>query len=133
MESTPNHSTEIENGSSNRRYTNTTFKYFVSMSKGQVALLSQSDSFFSMLTPRETLDLATFLQLDIHTSDRERIIDQTLDQLGLKHVESRKIGDAGIGNSDSGSSGGGRGDGGSLSGGERRRLSVGKSNLSRLL
>ncbi len=95
-------------------------KSFLSINKGQVALLSQSDLFFSMLTPRETLALATFLQLDIDKEQREVLIDQTLDKLGLRHVESRRIGSPIIGES-----GGNIGtSAGSLSGGERRRLSV---------
>ena len=72
-----------------------------------------------MLTPRETLHLATFLQLvGIDKVEREMLIDRTLDQLGLRHVESRRIGNPIIGPSGNIRSG-------SLSGGERRRLSVG--------
>ncbi len=95
-------------------------KSFLSINDGQVALLSQSDTFFSMLTPRETLNIATFLQLGgIDESEREVLIDNTLDKLGLRHIESRRIGDPVIGHSGNIASG-------SLSGGERRRLSVGK-------
>ena len=91
----------------------------LSMQDGHVALLSQSDTFFSMLTPRETLHLATYLQLNLDTFERENLIDDTLDKLGLRHVESRQIGSPIIGDSGSVTAG-------SLSGGERRRLSVGK-------
>ena len=80
--------------------------------------MSQSDTFFSMLTPRETLHLATFLQLGLDKGDRKRLVDQTLDKLGLRHVQSRRIGSPSIGESGNIKSG-------SLSGGERRRLSVG--------
>ena len=90
----------------------------LSMRDGQIALLTQTDTFFSMLTPRETLYLATFLQLNLNQAERDVLIDDTLDKLGLRHVESRQIGSPIIG--DSGSI-----IGGSLSGGERRRLSVG--------
>ncbi len=94
-------------------------KSSLSMQDGQVALLAQTDTFFSMLTPRETLQLATYLQLNLNKSEREVLIDDTLDKLGLRHVESRQIGSPIIGES-------GNIHGGSLSGGERRRLSVGK-------
>jgi ABC-type multidrug transport system ATPase subunit len=66
-----------------------------------------------MLTPREILNLAAFLQLDLDQSDQDKIVGNILDSLGLKSVESRRIGDQ------AGSSSG------HLSGGERRRLSAG--------
>lgn len=94
-------------------------KSALSMQDGQVALLSQTDTFFSMLTPRETLHLATYLQLNLNHLERESLIDDTLDKLGLRHVESSQIGSPIIGDSGSVT-------GGSLSGGERRRLSVGE-------
>ena len=93
-------------------------KSFVSMNEGQIALLSQHDSFFSMLTPRETLHIATFLQLDVDRLEREILISNTLDKLGLRHVQTRRIGDPTYSHSGNVASG-------SLSGGERRRLSVG--------
>ena len=84
-------------------------------SDGQVAFLQQSDHFFSMLTTRETLELASFLEVP-HVSRKVRSmkVDSTLDALGLRHVAHRAIGDSSAG------SGGPR-----LSGGEKRRLSVG--------
>ena len=94
-------------------------KSFLSMKDGQIAFLLQNDSFFSMLTPRETLNLATYLQLGINKSQRDILVDRTLDKLGLRHVESRRIGNPTLGSSGNISSG-------SLSGGERRRLSVGR-------
>lgn len=103
-------------------YLHTTYP---SISKGEVALLQQQDSFFSMLTPRETIQLAAFLQLKIDeeattiettTTRREEAVDRILDSLGLRDAESRRIGQP----DDL------RGFFGCLSGGERRRLSVGK-------
>ena len=90
-------------------------------SSGEVALLQQHDTFFIMLTPRETINLAAFLQLDIDRYEREDLVDNILDSLGLRSVESRKIGDQITGQAGNSGSGGG-----CLSGGERRRLSVGK-------
>ena len=82
-------------------------------SKGEVAQLQQHDAFFSMLTPRETVDLAAYLQLgrEWKRTERTALVDSILDSLGLRKVEHRQIGAT---------------DGaGGLSGGERRRLSVG--------
>mmetsp|Transcript_30578 Transcript_30578/g.35649 ORF Transcript_30578/g.35649 Transcript_30578/m.35649 type:complete len:715 (-) Transcript_30578:157-2301(-) len=94
-------------------------KSFVSIRNGEIALLSQNDNFFSMLTPRETLSLATFLQLETQFDERNEMISRILDSLGLRHVESRRIGSPIVG--ESGNVGISYG---SLSGGERRRLSV---------
>ena len=78
-----------------------------------------------MLTTRETVDLAAFLQLgNIGKSERDEILDSIIDSLGLRHVESRRIGGDLYGQSSNGS--GSAGGLGCLSGGERRRLSVGK-------
>jgi len=72
-----------------------------------------------MLTARETIKLAAFLQLDIDEFATLTLVDNILDSLGLRNVESRRIGDQM--NSQRGSIGS---SGGCLSGGERRRLSV---------
>ena len=90
-------------------------KAYLSTSDGEVAFLHQNDAFFSMLTPRETLDLAAYLQLSgCDRTERRRIVDQTLDSLGLAGVADRSVGDRTMGG----------GNGGGLSGGERRRLSL---------
>ena len=90
-------------------------KAYLSTRNGEVAFLHQSDAFFSMLTPRETLDLAAYLQLSgCDAAERRRVVDNMLDSLGLQNVADRSIGDRTMGG----------GDGGGLSGGERRRLSL---------
>ena len=90
-------------------------KAYLSTRNGEVAFLHQSDAFFSMLTPRETLDLAAYLQLSgCDAAERRRVVDNMLDSLGLSAVSDRSIGDRTMGG----------GDGGGLSGGERRRLSL---------
>lgn len=73
-----------------------------------------------MLTPRETVNLAAFLQLNLGKIEQDMLVDQILDSLGLRHVESMTIGDQMSSHSGTilGSSGG------CLSGGERRRLTV---------
>eukprot|EP00814_Leptocylindrus_danicus_P009669 CAMPEP_0116011248 /NCGR_PEP_ID=MMETSP0321-20121206/4461_1 /TAXON_ID=163516 /ORGANISM="Leptocylindrus danicus var. danicus, Strain B650" /LENGTH=748 /DNA_ID=CAMNT_0003480457 /DNA_START=81 /DNA_END=2327 /DNA_ORIENTATION=- len=93
-----------------------TRKLHLSTSEGEVALLQQEDVFFSMLTPYETLDLAAKLQLPHHVQDEEResMVNQLIDSLGLSKVKHRRVGDRKVG---------GEGAGG-LSGGEMRRLSV---------
>jgi ABC-type multidrug transport system ATPase subunit/ABC-type multidrug transport system permease subunit len=83
----------------------------MSLSARDVALLRQHDTFFSMLTARETMNLATFFQLDLNKAEQEKLVDNTLDKLGLRHVEHMRIGDEGLHH-------------GCLSGGERRRLSI---------
>ena len=86
---------------------------FVLCSKGEIAFLQQHDDFFSMLTPKETIELASYLQLAKDSkSNRQALSQEIIDALGLSHVQKRRIG--------------GRGSGG-LSGGEIRRLSVGAS------
>ena len=90
-------------------------KAYLSTRNGEVAFLHQSDAFFSMLTPKETLDLAAYLQLSgCDAAERRRVVDSMLDSLGLASVADRSIGDRTMGG----------GDGGGLSGGERRRLSL---------
>lgn len=80
----------------------------------QVAWLQQQDEFFELLTVRETLDLAAFLELPhVAVQDRHALVQSLLESLGLKHVANRKIGSWFSFH-----------DEGRLSGGERRRLSV---------
>ena len=86
---------------------------------GQVAYLQQHDSFFHMLTVRETLELAAYLEFPMKSKwERDELIDRNLDALGLAKVAHRPIGDRTLQ--------GGAG----LSGGERRRLSVGLELIS---
>lgn len=91
--------------------------YFSFRQDGQpAALLQQNDLFFSKLTPKETLSLATFLQLtSLGIDDRKTRVQNIMTELGLSRVEHRLIGE-------SASSSWSRDNG--LSGGERRRLSV---------
>ena len=91
---------------------------YLSRQDGQpAALLQQNDLFFSKLTPKETLSLATFLQLtSLGIEDRKERVRNIMTELGLSRVEHRLTGE-------SASSSWSRDNG--LSGGERRRLSVG--------
>ena len=95
---------------------------YLSAAAGEVAMLHQQDSFFSMMTPRETLDLAAYLQLDgdgvRSIKNRGDVVNRTLDSLGLAHVSDRPVGDRSLGVAH------GQGTSGGLSGGERRRLSL---------
>lgn len=78
----------------------------------RVAMLAQSESFFGMLTVRETLALAAALQpasAESAGGDAHRV-DALLQTLGLADVADSRVGDATH-----------RG----ISGGERRRLAVG--------
>jgi len=86
---------------------------------GDIAMLMQDDSFFTMLTPREIMELAAFLQLPQSKVDTEAInlkdeVSRILYSLGLSHVENRTVGSRSLGEDNSHG----------LSGGERRRLSV---------
>ena len=99
----------------------------VTQRDGQVAFLPQQDSFFHLLTVRETMELAAYLEFPNKTkSERTNLIDRTLDALGLSSVAHRPVGDRSTSSSSSMSSSGA----GGLSGGERRRLSVGLELLS---
>jgi ABC-type multidrug transport system ATPase subunit len=81
--------------------------------------LQQHDSFFSMLTTREAVDMAAFLQFpQLRKSKRDELVESSLDALGLKTVQHRPIGDRTTGS-------------GGLSGGEKRRLSVALELLSK--
>jgi ABC-type multidrug transport system ATPase subunit len=78
---------------------------------GRVAWLQQKDNFFSMLTVKETLELAAFLELPQFTeSQRVTRLKATMDSLGLTKLGNRMIGDSAMHKG--------------LSGGERRRLSL---------
>jgi ABC-type multidrug transport system ATPase subunit len=92
---------------------------YLSHSDGEVAMLQQDDSFFSMLTARETIELAAFLQLPGHQRKKERkhTVNTILESLGLKAHQHRRIGERVTGGTSTSKGG--------LSGGERRRLSVG--------
>jgi len=132
----------LENSPSNSRY-------HLSQQEGDIAMLSQHDNFFDMLTPREALEFAAYLesqkQKSKHTNtgddtsnkkngDHREIAERKLAVLGLMGVADRRIGDRTKINGGGGSSplwlhkmmrglSKVRG-GGGLSGGERRRLSV---------
>eukprot|EP00978_Attheya_sp_CCMP212_P026572 scaffold87617_cov61-Attheya_sp.AAC.8 len=93
-------------------------KSSLSISEGEVAMLQQHDAFFAMLSPRETLDMAASLQLNLGKEEISEKVSRVVDSLGLAKVQHRPIGNRqsdGQGH-DSGGAG--------LSGGERRRLSV---------
>lgn len=78
---------------------------------GKVAWLQQKDSFFSMLTVRETLELAALLELPRFTArQRRRRVQSNMDALGLAELQHRQIGESSRNNG--------------LSGGEQRRLSL---------
>jgi ABC-type multidrug transport system ATPase subunit len=85
----------------------------LSITDGTVGLLQQKDVFFSMLTVRETLELAAVLELP-HSAEAERTqrVGSILDSLGLTQLQHRLVGD---------STGPFRNE---LSGGEKRRLSL---------
>lgn len=116
-------------------------RYQLSQQEGDVAMLSQHDNFFAMLTPRETLEFAAYLESQkqratvgdsdsnkIYKYNYKEVAEQKLASLGLLGVADRKIGDR------TRIHGGGGGhsnpllkklmtSGGGLSGGEMRRLS----------
>eukprot|EP00536_Pseudo-nitzschia_multiseries_P010652 jgi/Psemu1/326112/estExt_fgenesh1_pg.C_3330013 len=78
---------------------------------GRVAWMQQKDNFFDMLTVKETLQLAAFLELPQYTErQRRERVKSIMESLGLVKLENRKIGDS------ANHSG--------LSGGEKRRLSL---------
>jgi ABC-type multidrug transport system ATPase subunit len=71
-----------------------------------------------MLTTREAIDMAAFLEFPhLPKSKRNKLVDSSLDALGLASVQNRPIGDRSLGR-------------GGLSGGEKRRLSVALELLS---
>ena len=118
-------------------------QYHLSQQDGDIALLQQHDNFFDMLTPREALEFAAYLEVaqkqNKPQNDHKVIAKRKLASLGLTGVADRRIGDRTT------MDGGGRSSfgwrkigwgttkkassskvrrGGGLSGGERRRLSV---------
>jgi len=123
-------------------------RYHLSQQDGDIAMLSQHDTFFNMLTPRETLEFAAYLEYQKHTDDdnnrnsrhnHKEEARRKLASLGLLGVADRQIGERNIGegssshgfnlrklvNRLSGNKGKmSRNRSGGLSGGERRRLSV---------
>ena len=83
-----------------------------------VAYIHQDDSFFSMLTVKETLELAAALQLPNENEyDRKVAIKECLHSMSLINIENSRVGDA-LGK---------RG----ISGGERKRLAVACELLSK--
>jgi len=112
----------------------------LSQQDGDIAMLSQHDNFFQMLTPRESLELAAYFEVlkqrrmnptakDYH----KELAEKKLSLLGLSSVANNRIGDR----TRIGGNNGGRGwlpkankifskarQSGGLSGGEKRRLSV---------
>jgi len=116
-------------------------RYHLSQKEGDIAMLSQHDDFFGMLTPRESLEFAAYLESQKQSTRKDgskqlngpkAIAERLLTSLGLLGVADRRIGDR------TKWDGGGRGTsrpwmrkllkirggGGGLSGGERRRLSL---------
>lgn len=77
-----------------------------------VSYVLQEDALFATSTTREALEFSAALRLPRHTTleERERIVEQLLRSLGLKHVENTMCGSAMV-----------RG----LSGGEKKRVSIG--------
>ncbi|KAL7534006.1 hypothetical protein ACHAXR_008946 [Thalassiosira sp. AJA248-18] len=106
-------------------------RYHLSQQEGEIALLSQHDNFFDMLTPRESLEFAAYLEHQKHVDlNHKEVAERKLASLGLLGVADRRIGDRTKIDGGGGSWGKmmrGRSKvrrGGGLSGGERRRLSV---------
>ncbi len=128
--------------SANSTNTSSHVRYHLSQKEGDIAMLSQHDDFFDMLTPRESLEFAAYLESQKQltrkesgekVNDPKAIAERQLTALGLLGVADRRIGDR------TKMDGGGRGTsrpwmrkllkmrgggGGGLSGGERRRLSL---------
>ena len=127
----------------NSTNTSSHVRYHLSQKEGDIAMLSQHDDFFDMLTPRESLEFAAYLESQKQLTRKKRsekvkdpkaIAERQLTALGLLGVADRRIGDR------TKMDGGGRGTsrpwmrkllkmrggggGGGLSGGERRRLSL---------
>lgn len=83
----------------------------LSTSAHKVAYVRQDDLFFSQLTVRETLSLASELQLSssLTYEERRQYVDKILYRLGLVNCAESRVGDAKV-----------RG----ISGGEKKRLSI---------
>jgi ABC-type multidrug transport system ATPase subunit len=76
--------------------------------------IQQQDLLFAQLTSQETLETSLDLKKALSSSERELIVSNTLNKLGLKKVALTKVGDAKT-----------RG----LSGGEKKRLDIGNELL----
>jgi ABC-type multidrug transport system ATPase subunit len=122
--------------------TNQTYtRQHLSQQDGDIAMLSQHDNFFQMLTPRESLELAAYFEVlkqqksnnPSAQDNHKEFAEKKLSLLGLSSVSDNQIGDR----TRMGGNSGGRGwlpkankmfskvrRSGGLSGGERRRLSV---------
>ena len=98
-------------------------RYQLSQLDGDIAMLSQYDNFFDMLTPRETLEFAYYLesskkkkkkktkvqqQQQQHDNNHKNIVERKLSSLGLLGVADRRIGDPTKMDSGSSSSNNGR-------------------------
>ena len=95
-------------------------RYQLSQQDGDIAMLSQYDNFFDMLTPRETLEFAYYLesskkkktkvqqQQQQHDNNHKNIVERKLSSLGLLGVADRRIGDPTKMDSGSSSSNNGR-------------------------
>ena len=87
-------------------------RYHLSQQEGDIAMLSQHDNFFDMLTPRESMEFAAYLELQKrrvkssnnnaeNNNDRsssiprnhKELAQQILTSLGLLSVADRRIGD----------------------------------------
>ncbi|CAJ1958572.1 unnamed protein product [Cylindrotheca closterium] len=89
------------------------------INSGSVAWLQQHDSFFSMLTVKETLDMAAFLELPhLIESQRNARVQSIMESLGLTKLQDRPIGDPTTRHK------------GGLSGGEQRRVSLARELIS---
>jgi ABC-type multidrug transport system ATPase subunit len=90
------------------------------LDEDEVAFVHQDDSFFAMLTVRETLELSLRLQRNSNNLDRsqggnqdESLINDVISLMGLSKVAENNVGSLGSGDHSHG-----------ISGGERKRLSV---------
>mmetsp|Transcript_11253 Transcript_11253/g.16592 ORF Transcript_11253/g.16592 Transcript_11253/m.16592 type:complete len:668 (+) Transcript_11253:160-2163(+) len=104
----------LEDGTEQNSKKENIVKRYLSTTNGEVALLSQHDTFFTMLTPYETLQLAAYLQLGGGGGDnivggggdndqnvkhsknfkqRNAVVQKVMESLGLWNVRHRTIGD----------------------------------------
>mmetsp|Transcript_13566 Transcript_13566/g.25847 ORF Transcript_13566/g.25847 Transcript_13566/m.25847 type:complete len:835 (-) Transcript_13566:198-2702(-) len=79
-------------------------RYHLSQQGGDIAMLSQHDNFFGMLTPRESIEFAAFLEIQKRSFERndggyngganhKEVAHNILASLGLLGVADRRIGD----------------------------------------
>lgn len=117
--SIPSHSSLIVNGNITYYDSTTRTQTTGSISADSVAWLQQHDSFFSMLTVKETLEMAAFLELPhLAESERNGRVQNIIESLGLTKLQERPIGDPTIRHK------------GGLSGGEQRRVSLARELIS---